>query len=77
MSTLYAWVNDEADGSQSTIGVLLPDLGHVPLVLRSREVLASPPVRQLVAEHVAQHGFEARLVRFEEAEVLDRMAFKP
>ena len=77
MSELYAWINPTSDGEESIIAALLPGMGHVPFVNAKRRVMASPQVRAIISEHVAQYGHPARLVRFIEAGEIDTVEFKP
>lgn len=61
---LWAWITDVPGRGRSLIGVLMPGVGHTPLVFMTRE-------RALEVEEIAKaHGLEleqdVRLVHFRE-----------
>jgi hypothetical protein len=75
VSDLYAWVNLAADGQESIIAVQLPGIGeNVPLVF-ARPALAQA-MRPFVEEHVANYGFNARLVKYRAEEVIETVRFQ-
>jgi hypothetical protein len=73
MSALFAWLVKEADGSEGIIGVFIPDMGSgaVQLVTASEKVAAA--FGSFARRHATVSGKPVRLVRFSEAETLERL----
>lgn len=75
MTTLYAWVNGTDDGQESIVALTIPNMGaNIPMVFVRENVARL--LRPIVAEHVAQHGHSARLIKFRADEIVDTVRFE-
>jgi hypothetical protein len=67
--TLYAWQEQEPDGSWGTIAAVIPGIGQGPLVMRDSVSIAR--VRPLAELHAQRTGHPVRCARFDLAEERD------
>jgi hypothetical protein len=72
---LWGWITDTPDGRRSLIGVLMPGVGHTPLVFASQE--AATRVTPLALSHGKEVGQPVRLVHFRAVEQFEARKVKP
>ena len=61
---LWAWVTDVPGRGRALVGVLMPGVGHTPLVFASQA--SAEKVRDLANQHGEALGQDVRLVHFKE-----------
>jgi len=66
---LWAWVTDVPGRGPSLVGVLMPGVGHTPLVFATQE--RAVKVTRLALAHGKELGQEVRLVHFRAVEKFD------
>jgi len=73
MRELYVWAVKEPDGREGPVATIIPgfSLGPIPLVTLSRKVADS--LRPFALAHAEATGKPVRLVRFTEAETLEKL----
>ena len=71
---LYAWIVEEADGSEGIIATIIPTLGMEasPLVTSQRRI--ADLLRPLALAHGKGVGRPVKLVKYDAAEVLELVA---
>jgi len=72
MTTFYAWMVKEPDGSEGPVSVYMPGIGqHTPLVTAKADIARN--MRVVAQAHADNSGKPVRLVRFEEAETVETL----
>jgi hypothetical protein len=73
MADLYVWLVTEDDGREGPVAVVVPDMGNaaIPLVSANRTVIDG--LGFFAKGHARATGKPVRLVRFAEAETLEKL----